>query len=161
MEIELAYSMLKEARSQDMRSPLDVHFEQLKTDMEVVSKGSDDFKMIVEYVVNTHGATHDSYDLEVLEVFRVARHGESERFDPFSKLHNRMLLWHGSRRTNFVGILSQGLRIAPPEAPVSGYMFGKGVYFADMVSKSANYCFTSPQDDVGLMMLCEVALGNM
>jgi poly [ADP-ribose] polymerase len=36
--------------------------------------------------------------------------------------------------------LSQGLRIAPPEAPVTGYMFGKGIYFADMVSKSANYC---------------------
>lgn len=30
------------------------------------------------------------------------------------------------------GILSQGLRIAPPEAPVTGYMFGKGVYFADV-----------------------------
>jgi hypothetical protein len=39
----------------------------------------------------------------------------------------------------FAGILSQGLRIAPPEAPSIGYMFGKGVYFADMVSKSANY----------------------
>ena len=38
---------------------------------------------------------------------------------------NRMLLWHGSRLTNFVGIISQGLRIAPPEAPVTGYMFGK------------------------------------
>jgi hypothetical protein len=25
---------------------------------------------------------------------------------------------HGSRLTNFAGILSQGLRIAPPEAPV-------------------------------------------
>ena len=33
-----------------------------------------------------------------------------------------MLLWHGSRLTNWVGILSQGLRIAPPEAPVTGYM---------------------------------------
>ena len=54
-----------------------------------------------------------------------------------------MLLWHGSRLTNYVGILSQGLRIAPPEAPVTGYMFGKGIYFADMVSKSANYCGTS------------------
>jgi poly [ADP-ribose] polymerase len=37
---------------------------------------------------------------------------------------DRRLLWHGSRSTNFGGILSQGLRIAPPEAPVSGYMFG-------------------------------------
>ena len=44
---------------------------------------------------------------------------------------------------------------------MTGYMFGKGVYFADMVSKSANYCWTSPQSPVGLMLLCEVALGNM
>jgi len=72
-----------------------------------------------------------------------------------------MLLWHGSRLTNFVGILSQGLRIAPPEAPVTGYMFGKGVYFADMSSKSANYCFTSRDNDTGILLLCEVALGNM
>lgn len=160
MEIELAYSMLKEARAQDLKSPLDVHFEQLKTDMEVVSKDSDDFKMILEYVASTHDATH-YYGLEVLEVFQVARHGESKRFDPFSKLHNRMLLWHGSRTTNFAGILSQGLRIAPPEAPVSGYMFGKGVYFADMVSKSANYCHCYRSNNIGLMLLCEVALGNM
>ncbi len=34
-----------------------------------------------------------------------------------------------------VGILSKGLLIAPPEAPVTGYMFGKGLYFADMVTK--------------------------
>lgn len=40
-------------------------------------------------------------------------------------------------------------------------MFGKGVYFADMVSKSANYCRTSKSDPKGLMILCEVALGNM
>lgn len=37
------------------------------------------------------------------------------------------LLWHGSRLSNVVGILSKGLRIAPPEAPSNGYMFGKGV----------------------------------
>jgi len=60
-----------------------------------------------------------------------------------------------------VSLSPQGLRIAPPEAPVTGYMFGKGIYFADMVSKSANYCFTSHVNSVGLMLLCEVALGNM
>ena len=55
----------------------------------------------------------------------------------------------------------QGLRIAPPEAPVTGYMFGKGIYFADMVTKSANYCCTSRSNNTGLLLLCEVALGNM
>ena len=71
-----------------------------------------------------------------------------------------MLLWHGSRLTNYVGIISQGLRIAPPEAPVTGYMFGKGVYFADMVTKSAQYCWTSRENNTGLMLLCDVALGD-
>ncbi|KAK8396602.1 hypothetical protein O3P69_004942 [Scylla paramamosain] len=54
-----------------------------------------------------------------------------------------------------------GLRLAPPEAPVTGYMFGKGVYFADMVSKLANYCCTSKSNSTGLILLCEVALSNM
>lgn len=40
-------------------------------------------------------------------------------------------------------------------------MFGKGIYFADMVSKSANYCHTSQADPIGLVLLGEVALGNM
>jgi poly [ADP-ribose] polymerase 2/3/4 len=71
-----------------------------------------------------------------------------------------MLLWHGSRFSNFVGILSQGLRIAPPEAPKTGYLFGKGVYFADMAGKSARYCCSNLSDNVGLFLLCEVALGN-
>jgi len=43
----------------------------------------------------------------------------------------------------------------------TGYMFGKGIYFADMVSKSANYCHTSQADPIGLILLGEVALGNM
>jgi len=65
-----------------------------------------------------------------------------------------------SRVTNFVGILSQGLRIAPPEAPVTGYMFGKALYFADVVSKSFNYCRTDPHNTTGIMLLGQVALGD-
>jgi len=39
-------------------------------------------------------------------------------------------------------------------------MFGKGVYFADMSSKSANYCFTSPDKNTGVLMLSEVVIGD-
>uniref|UniRef100_A0A915LW22 Poly [ADP-ribose] polymerase n=1 Tax=Meloidogyne javanica TaxID=6303 RepID=A0A915LW22_MELJA len=80
---------------------------------------------------------------------------KSEEFE----MGNRYLLWHGSRLTNYAGILSQGLRIAPPEAPVTGYMFGKGIYFADMVTKSANYCYAMSGE--GLLLLCDVALGEI
>lgn len=60
-----------------------------------------------------------------------------------------------------VSILTNGLKIAPPEAPHTGYMFGKGIYFADVVTKSANYCATSRTNNTALMLMCQVALGNM
>ncbi|KAL4507011.1 hypothetical protein ABPG72_001804 [Tetrahymena utriculariae] len=116
-------------------------------------------KIIEDYLQNTHAQTHDQYSLTINDIFEVERQGENERY--LKDMKNKMLLWHGSRLTNFVGILSQGLRIAPPEAPVTGYMFGKGVYFADMCSKSANYCFTNKANSTGLILLCEVALGEM
>ncbi|XP_036151991.1 poly [ADP-ribose] polymerase 2 isoform X4 [Myotis myotis] len=40
------------------------------------------------------------------------------------------------------------------------FKFGKGIYFADMSSKSANYCFASRLKNIGLLLLSEVALGQ-
>jgi len=114
--------------------------------------------MVKAYAANTHAATHSSYTARVKHVFRAARKGEATDFA--AAVGNRQLLWHGSRLTNWVGILSQGLRIAPPEAPATGYMFGKGVYFADMFSKSANYCMATSDSSTAVLVLCEVALGE-
>lgn len=139
-------------------NPVDGHYKKLDCKLTALDHSDPVFKLIVSYVKNTHGNTHSYYTLDVEEVFRVEKTGESEKF--VKNIKNNMLLWHGSRLTNWVGILSQGLRIAPPEAPVSGYMFGKGVYFADMVSKSANYCFTSKDNNTGILLLCDVAVGN-
>jgi hypothetical protein len=36
--------------------------------------------------------------------------------------------------------------------------FGKGIYFADMCSKSANYCFASRVKNEGLLVLSEVSI---
>ncbi|XP_003381097.1 poly [ADP-ribose] polymerase [Trichinella spiralis] len=119
--------------------------------MDPLSKRSAEYKRIVKYARNTHALTHDTYTLQIENIFSVDRSGELERYAEFKKLHNRMLLWHGSRLSNFVGIISQGLRIAPPESLTSGHMFGKGIYFADMVSKSANYCNATPADPYGDM----------
>ncbi|TKY52511.1 Poly of ADP-ribose polymerase 2 [Spatholobus suberectus] len=122
----------------------------------------DDVEMqIEEYMKNTHAKTHSNYTVEIVQIFRTSRQGEAERFRKFASTKNRMLLWHGSQLTNWTGILSQGLRVAPPEAPITGYMFGKGVYFADMFSKSANYCYATRTAKDGVLLLCEVALGEM
>lgn len=110
--------------------------------------------------------------MKIKDIFKLGRAGEEKKFK--SKIGNDMLLCHGSRISNFAGILSQGinriiisanyllgLRIAPPEAPVSGYFFGKGVYFADMIQMAqffANFGL-SPKNE-GAVLLSRVALGT-
>jgi len=117
-----------------------------------------DINLIYRYVTETHGRTHKSR-LGIRHVFTVNRRAErAPEYDLIDKVGNRHLLWHGSRVSNFIGILNQGLRIAPPEAPSTGYMFGKGLYFANCVSKSAKYMH--PENGLGLILLCEVALGQ-
>ncbi|RHN81103.1 putative NAD(+) ADP-ribosyltransferase transcription regulator SAP family [Medicago truncatula] len=159
-EIEVATKLLKEDAEME-RDPLYAHYQRLQCELEPVEFGTEEFSMIENYMKNTHAETHSNYTVKIVQIFRTSKKGEAERFRKFSNIKNRMLLWHGSRLTNWTGILSQGLRIAPPEAPVTGYMFGKGVYFADMFSKSANYCYPTSTSADGVLLLCEVALGDM
>ncbi|CAF4410304.1 unnamed protein product, partial [Adineta steineri] len=114
----------------------------------------DIYTIISKYLQTTHASTHEQYRMQIEDIFEIEREKENE---VFNDVGNKMLLWHGSRLTNFAGIMSQGLRIAPPEAPVTGYMFGKGLYFADMSSKSANYCYPTPSKNTGLVLLSEVS----
>ncbi|KAI5293085.1 hypothetical protein KEM52_005845 [Ascosphaera acerosa] len=153
----------------DSMNYLDRQFDGLHLqEMTPVPHDSQEFIQLRDYLEGTRGNTHRlQYDVSALSdshIFRIEREGETQRFlqSPYASLtnSNRRLLWHGSRTSNYGGILSQGLRIAPPEAPVSGYMFGKGVYFADMSSKSAGYCHSFITNGIGLLLLCEVELGD-
>ena len=120
LEIEIAYSMLDESNKtvEGAEHPIDAHYKKLKCALEPVDHNSEEFKRIEQYMTNTHAKTHGQYTLKLRELFRTTREGEFETFQKFQKLDNHQLLWHGSRTTNYAGILSQGLRIAPPEAPV-------------------------------------------
>ncbi len=110
-----------------------------------------DWKIISEYLNNTK----ENWKIDIEAIYKIKRDPDEKNFRKDVK--NNMLLWHGSRIANFVGILSQGLRIAPPEAPVSGYLFGKGIYLADMIDKSAHYC-RSYGSDTALCLLVEVRI---
>ncbi len=66
---------------------------------------SEEYRRIVDYLRLTHAATHSTYSLEVVDVFDLERDGESKRYEAFKTMSNRMMLWHGSRRTNWAGIL--------------------------------------------------------
>ena len=99
--------------------------------------------------------------VELVDIIEASRPEETESYttDP-NLLKNRQLLWHGSGMGNWGSILKTGLRIAPPEAPVTGWLFGKGLYFANAVGKSAAYCQMTDDGDYGVLALLEVALGD-
>ena len=171
-EIELLESLsdMKDAaeimkidrKTKDTVHALDRQFQGLGlSEMTTLDHKSTEFDLLSSYLNGSKGSTHNvSYKID--NIWRIERDGEKARFDQsdFSKVgSDRRLLWHGSRCTNFGGILSQGLRIAPPEAPVSGYMFGKGIYLADMSSKSAGYCASHISNGHALLLLCEAELG--
>ncbi|KAL1851169.1 hypothetical protein Plec18170_006493 [Paecilomyces lecythidis] len=164
-DMEISNEIMKDSsKDEEEVNRLDRLFQGLgMEEMTPLDHKSSEFMELEKYLIQTHGSTHH-LRYQVIDIFRIERQGETDRFNqsPYASLpnSNRRLLWHGSRSTNFGGILSQGLRIAPPEAPSTGYMFGKGVYFADMSSKSANYCWSHSSANMGLLLLCDVELGD-
>lgn len=129
-DLKDADNIIKAEKNSDQMHALDSRFKGLgMQEMTPLAQDGAEFSEISQYLINTRGHTHQvNYAVE--DVFRIERPGEPERFDKgyANVASDRRLLWHGSRATNFGGILSQGLRIAPPEAPVSGYMFDKGIH---------------------------------
>ena len=158
--IELASRVIDTKSAAFDTHPIDARYAGLNASLTPIDVGSALHVMLAQYLKQTHGSTHATYTLELEQAFEVERPGEAEAFKRGGAIGNRQLLWHGSRLTNWCGILSNGLRIAPPEAPVTGYMFGKGLYFANMSSKSANYCFAHQASPTGVLLLCDVALGT-
>ena len=143
-------------------NPLDYIYNSLQTYFELLKNDSPEFMTIEKYINNT-----SSFD-KVINIFRVTRKGETDRINKFKDLPNHYLLFHGTKIFNLIGIFSNGLKIAPPEAPMTGYMFGKGIYLADMYQKSINYCDTIQDKSnpkkiktYSFILLCEAALGRM
>ncbi|KAF1323592.1 Poly polymerase catalytic domain containing protein, partial [Globisporangium splendens] len=163
-DLELSQKLQQEEKKSQASGstihPLDAQYKMLNTKMEPLEPTDEEFKRIERYVESTEVPSSQSYKLKIQSVMKIARGPEEETNETFKSVDNHKLLWHGSRLSNVVGILSQGLRIAPPEAPKNGYLFGKGVYFADAVTKSAAYCFASPARSKAVLLLAEAALGK-
>jgi poly [ADP-ribose] polymerase len=93
---------------------------------------------------------------ELLEVFKVNRHGEEERYSAFDQIGNRKLLWHGTNVAVVAAIMKSGLRIMPH----SGGRVGRGIYLASENCKSASYVSADIATRTGIMFLCEAACGK-
>lgn len=128
-------------------------YESLHANIQAIDRESKEWKMLLAYVNSSQGTTHDKTTM--LEAYTIDKNYKN-RVDAFSKTKNHILLFHGSRSANFVGILSEGLRIPNAGQIINGSVLGTGIYFADCVTKSFNYC----HDTTGLVLVCEVALGK-
>ena len=63
-------------------------------------------------------------ETNIKSIFRISRKGEEDRLAACN-LDNHTLLWHGSSPTNLISILKRGLLVTPPEAPITGFRFGR------------------------------------
>jgi len=75
------------------------------------------------------------FGMEVMNIVRIIRKNDPVEFhkDPATKNQFRMMLWHGTHYGAVVPILKQGFKL--PGA--KGQRFGRGLYFAELVSKCA------------------------
>lgn len=152
-----SYNLIHELINNKM-SIIDRYY-RLNMEIMPMSRTSFEFKLLEDFAKVSNYQPNDEYVLEIDDIFKLSRRGE--RFERLDQYGNRYLLWHGSFLSNFVSILRHGLRIAPNEVPRLGKKFGKGIYFADMISKSAKFCVTGKENRTGLILLCEVALGDV
>lgn len=134
-------------------NPLDYSFNSLNVKMMRLPDDHGEYQLIKKYITASRGNISDDF---IQNIFAIERRGEAERISKWKHLKNKTLLWHGSSVHNFMGILSQGLRIAPK---ASGGSVERGVFFADMFSVSYEYC--SDGHHYKLLLLCEVALGDI
>ena len=75
----------------------------------------------------------------ITNIFEVVDKNENKLENDNNK---RILLFHGTKTQNILGILSKGLLIAPIESQSQGNRFGTGIYLSDSFNKALGYTST-------------------
>ncbi|CDW57769.1 PARP and WGR and Ank 2 domain containing protein [Trichuris trichiura] len=128
--------------------PIDYAYGALQCRFELLRSGSEEARRILLYIKR-------SAQVDVRAIYKVYRENLANSF--CSETDNRMLLWHGTRSTNLMSILTAGLLIQSVVAIHTGTLFGEGIYTSNVFSKSMGYC---DQEAMRYVLLCEVALGR-
>ena len=127
---------------------------EFKYDVAYVSKEENIYSIIDKYLSKSN-EIKNSPKIKLIDLFSV----KEKNLINITNNKNKKLLWYGIRIQNFANVFKSGLSLPPPEAPIYSYMFGKGIYFSDVAIKS--FYNSHPQNNIGLMLLCDVDLGNI
>lgn len=120
--------------------------------LELISEHTPNYLLIKEYFDNSRA--HAGVNISLKSIHRYNNLESKKSFENNFSKDRRMLLWHGTKQRSLDSIFAEGLKL-----PKHGGMFGKGIYFADRVTKSVYY--TDYKIGVGTLLLCEVAVGDM
>lgn len=132
LEVEQPIKMLLGARAtMPAVNPLDYCMRALGIKILNLDKRDKEYNAIFEYINNSSPQQKNNVD-----IYAVEQNSINNRFK--KNLANRMLLWHGSPTENFLGILREGLKIAPVESSKSASKFGSGLYFTDCFLQAFN-----------------------
>lgn len=132
--------------------------------------GRKTFRNVKKLFESTRNSRHHPFtkDLQMTRLYEVEIDQMKSRFEAKAKeIGNvRQDLWHGTRASNLLSILKNGLVIPPANAThCTGRMFGNGIYTSLQSTKALNYA-TNFWNQSGVnnqrtfMFLCEVALGK-
>jgi poly [ADP-ribose] polymerase len=168
---------------------IDAKYDALNNKIELLDKKSAEYKELLQFLietaepqdfVNNKNMDEDERkerlqnikemtleDLEnyynLVNIYTVNRAEERKAFA--KKIGNEKLLYHGSRISNWVGLLSRGI-LMPQAVTAMGIprtdfgWLGKGIYFGDCFETSGQYCEPGAKD-TGFFLLARVALGKV
>lgn len=149
------------------KNPIDVIYNDIHTNIKSVRQKSETWTELSKYIENTHGPTHGS-KLQVLDIYDIEQEGKRNTYENYvndNNIGNRTILFHGTPSSCVLSIFKNDFWLNPekqndPNVQISGRMFGDGCYFADVATKSFNYTRAHSSNDIGCLIMCEVALGK-
>ena len=149
----------------DKIHPLDYVINCLGCEIKEIPKpnNTDNLLSEADYIYNflyTTGASKN----QIKSIYKITKSNHDKNFN-LKNYENRFIFCHGTKVENFIGILSQGLKIAPVQAKFTGSAYGIGIYLSDSFSVSLGYCRAnynySNKNNKIYMLLVEVAVGNV
>ena len=97
-----------------------------------------ELKTEAEYIYNYIYTTGGRFT-QISAIYKIIESVNDKNFN-LNNFKNRYLFFHGTKVENVIGILSQGLKIAPVQAINTGKSYGTGIYLSDNFSCSLGFC---------------------
>ena len=100
-----------------------------------------------------------------ITIYKIKKTKNDEYFD-LENSQQRIILSHGTRIENVLGILSQGLKISPIQSKNQGDKLGRGIYLSNSFGFALNYCFSNnikngtKENNKDYVLLVETAINS-